>query len=474
MLQAEGAMAQDLRSFAGRVRVAWTGEASVGLLTFNEFGVAGFGLVIGAVMEGSIGAEAFFGNVRAALAVPVSTQNCPRHREHLFCTSQTIHTAASKIGGFMRSRTTHPMRPTPQRVFTEFSPAVRPAFLLMLTLVPVLTVACSATPNESQPATDTGAHASADAAGTVDSEDAAQDSNAAADIAVSVDSEAAADVSPQSDAAAKDVSTDAASTTGCVPHPSCAKPCGARGACTLVGDKCEVTTDCCAASQLCQGRGKCALSKGKCAPTSHAHCKASADCAKDGKCGLKEDACAVTDQGCKNSTKCSDIGACTAHGAVCTPSSDAECKASAGCAASGNCFAFNGLCQKTKPTDATCEKQKACSLYGKCSLKDGHCALIDAEDCHKTNGCIASGRCALFLTGPQACPNELTASCACSAASDADCEGSTNCKKWAKCTKSGTYSSPCHATSDADCAKSELCTLQGKCTFTSVGLIHCK
>ena len=232
----------------------------------------------------------------------------------------------------------------------------------------------------------------------------------------------------------------------------------------------------CAASSDCAHSGRCTNSDGTCIVASDADCVQSWACKTEGRCRLKDGACAaLADADCQSSEQCKHYGRCTLNpnNNTCHPATDADCAQAAKCKYGGLCHVGPATCKESDAsscnkaglvgsmsfgdecvpmTDDECRLSEMCSWKGICvSSHDGACmvplgvAKSDA-DCQGTADCKISGACK-FINGN------------CMAGSAADCQQAERCKLAGQCS----LGKACLAITDADCAQSVACKADGLC-----------
>jgi hypothetical protein len=309
---------------------------------------------------------------------------------------------------------------------------------------------------------------------------------------------------------------------GCIPecgglNPNCESKCTELGECGKrtykAGDafaRCYVrSSEDCAGSQACKQRGACHLydgiDPGNCVALTDLDCRQSSECAELGKCSLGDRGrCVIEPSGCPRTDACKQDGlcvyqvgghciagevdcehacrhegACTLRDGVCVATSVDDCRRSTACGRDGQCSlegdrcvageddcigshmcSLNGWCHPVEGGDACYDGRTECGQLcwerGDCRRIDGTCQPGEASSCTPSLACIVMGQCS--VTGRPAVM--------CGADSDADCEGSLECKAFGRCTQKGIMcvgDSGRSPSSSVGCLRHPECPTHGRC-----------
>lgn len=224
--------------------------------------------------------------------------------------------------------------------------------------------------------------------------------------------------------------------------------------------------DKCTRSRDCVELGLCSTNKkGECVAKTNTDCRQAVVCRGGGKCQVERGKCIPSQYSCRYSTGCKKEGLCIYGKKECTATNVLDCLASVGCWKFGKCHHQNGKCVALFAED--CRRSFACKVYGSCSLheRDSDCAALKNRDCLQSRNCRILGRCKAdqHVTGQQNC-----------IPSPAGCRRSQICKKFGYCSwvKNLTISyGRCGAATNADCQQSTDCDLKGLCSVQDGGCI---
>ena len=267
-----------------------------------------------------------------------------------------------------------------------------------------------------------------------------------------------------------------------------------RGCVEMVGVRCRVTDEGCAASAVCETHGDCRPLEGvnACWPGDGADCAQSAACRKYGHCGANHLSTTIEcvpkhSIHCQQSQRCHEEGLCVLDhlSQTCMEPEETDqgvdpCAKTAGCSRYGLCTTDVEAGHCVARTRSDCHRSTACEVFGRCAPIAGVCRSTDPEHCRESMGCEARGRCVLRHGScrTQADADELDALCqahelcdsatcratddrsGCEFPSDAACARSSVCEKEGACSYS---KGSCRPTTGAHCAQSTACQQHGLC-----------
>ncbi len=173
-------------------------------------------------------------------------------------------------------------------------------------------------------------------------------------------------------------------------------------------------------------------------------------CSRDGLCSVSDDGlrCIATRaESCRQSSRCTQKGACSLHKQACVVAEDDDCLGSYHCKHRPfACMAHHGKCLVTPNPD--CANRPACVEQGRCHADDvGNCIAADDAACAASAACTTAGKCA--LSGDECQPRQHK-----------HCRNSDLCSAYGRCSRDG---GACVASSDRDCGYSRACKERGAC-----------
>lgn len=129
------------------------------------------------------------------------------------------------------------------------------------------------------------------------------------------------------------------------------------------------------------------------------HCQKAPACGESGLCGVAlrgapswDIECAAgSDEDCRASASCRELGRCSQERGECVAARDEDCRALSRCKDHGLCHARSGECAATSIED--CRSTKACAAVGACTPVEGLCRPGSDDDCRRSALCKTAQAC---------------------------------------------------------------------------------